>query len=281
MRKTFFQLFCSLTVMAWVLSSCNLPVNNSTSESQTEVPAAIATATKDLAATQTSKALPTDTPTLTPTETLTPEPSATSTPELPKAKVVRETNCRIGPGGMYDKVATYQVDTMLVVVAADLGGGYWFVQNPDKPEEQCYLLAQNVRIEGDTATLPKYTPMPSPTAVPDIKVSFRKFDTCQGKDFAAFIVENIGNAEFRSVYIRMTDLKVDKSVETALNAFDQHNGCVLVKNISPLEPGSSGYVETPPITWNARGHRLRVTIMTCTDPGLKGTCVTKTIEVKE
>jgi hypothetical protein len=116
--------------------------------------------------------------------------------------------------------------------------------------------------------------------VPEFKVEFKKFDTCKGKDFAIFIVENIGSTPFRSAYIKLTDLKVNQSSEQAINAFDLHVGCTLAKNIAPLNPGETGYVESAPVDWNHSGHKLRVTIMLCTEQNLKKVCVDQTIEVK-
>ena len=281
MRTTFFQLFCFVTTVVLILSACNLPSSNPTAENtpQTEQSTTNAVTTIESPATQTRQA--TKTPTVTATETPLSEPSATATPEAPMAEVVRETNCRVGPAGNYDLVSTYQAGQMLEIVAKDLGGGYWFVKNPEKPEEQCYLLAQNITITGDTLALPKFTPQPSPTAAPYFKVDFKKFDTCEGEDFALFVLENTGSVPFRSAYIKVTDQKVNKSVEQALNAFDLRVGCVLAKNIAPLDPGATGYVHTPPFTWAAHGHKLRAVIMICTEKNLKGTCVTQTVDVKE
>ena len=282
MRTIHSQLSYLLTIVALILSACNLPGNNATAEvtQPTEQPP---TATIDLAATRTRQAelVPTETPTETATETPTPEPSETPTPVPPMAEVVRESNCRIGPGGIYDLVATYQVGQMLEVAAKDLGGGYWFVRNPEKPEEQCYLLAQNIRISGDTAALPQFTPLPSPTAAPYFKLEFRKFDTCQGDNFALFIVENAGSVPFRSAYIKVTNQKVNQSVEHALNAFDLIVRCVLAKNIAPLNPGETGYVHSPPFKWGASGNTLRSVIMLCTEKNLTGTCVTQVMDVKQ
>lgn len=282
MRTTFFQLFCLLTTGVLVLSACNLPSSNATAEMtpQTEQSTTNATATIELTATRT-EVVPIETPTVTATETPLPEPSSTATPEPPMAEVGRESNCRVGPGGIYDLVATYQTGQLLELVAKDLGGGYWFVRNPEKPEEQCYLLANNITINGDTSALPKFTPQPSPTAAPYFKVNFKKFDACKGEDFALFIVENTGSVPFRSAYIRVTEQKVNKSVEQALNAFDLIVRCVLAKNIAPLNPGATGYVHSPPFKWAASGNKLLAVIMLCTEKDLKGICVTQTIDVKE
>jgi hypothetical protein len=277
MPRTFYKFFGLLILGGLFVSSCNMP-GNATPEitSQPEQ----ATATIELTATQTEVA-PTGTPTATATETQLPEPSATATIEIPVAEVVRETNCRVGPAGNYDLVATYQVGQKLEIAAKDLGGGYWFTRNPDKPEELCYLLAQNITISGDTSALPKFTPRPSPTAAPYFNVTFKKFDTCEGEDFTLFVIENLGSVPFRSAYIKVTDQKVSKSVEQAVNAFDLRVRCVLAKNIAPLEQGATGYLTSPPINWSARGNKLRAVIMLCTEKDLKGTCVTQSLDVNE
>jgi hypothetical protein len=284
MHKPFSQLFGLLAAAALVLSACNMPSANATAEATARTePSATEAVMVIEAATQTmpAEAISSDTPTVTATETSTPKPSATATPEPPEAKVVRETNCRTGPGGMYKLVAKYQVGQMLEVVAKDLGGGYWFVKNPEKPEEQCYLLAQNITISGETTALPKFTPPPSPTAAPYFEVSFKKFDACHGESFALFVVENVGSVPFRSAYIKVTNQKINKSVEQGLNAFDLRVGCVLAKNIAPLDPGGTGYVASPTFKWSGHGEKLRAVIMACTEKNLKGTCVTQTIDIKD
>lgn len=281
MRTTFFQSFCFLTIIGFALSSCNLPISIATIEITPQPNPSTPTIAITIEPTGTPTGPATDTPTVTATETPLPEPSPTPTPEVPKAEVVRETNCRVGPAGNYDLVATYQVGQMLEVVAKDLGAGYWFVRNPDQPDEQCYLLGQNIKISGETSALPKFTPRPSPTAAPYFNVTFKKFDNCKGDEYALFIVENVGSVPFRSAYVKVIDQKTNKSVEQALNAFDHMVGCVLAKNIAPLTSGATGYVHSPTFSWNARENKLRAVIMLCTEKDLKGTCVTQSIDVKK
>jgi hypothetical protein len=278
MRKTFSTSFYLLIIGVFVLSSCNMPGTNSAAEitASPEQP----TATIELTATQTDAIL-TDTPTATATATMTPEPSATFTPEIPKAEVIHQSNCRVGPGGNYDLVAIYEIGQKLEVVAQDLGNGFLFVKNPDKPEDQCYLLAKNITVTGDTTTLPKYTPQPSPTLMPDFSATFKKFEPCNGEDYAIFVVVNTGSAPFKSAYIKITNPKLNKSVEQGLGAFDLHVGCVLAKDIWPLDPGGTGYVNSPVITWPKVGNKLLVVIMLCTEKNLKGTCPVQNIELKQ
>lgn len=280
MRKILSQLSYFVIIGAFILSACNVPGNNAaadTPQAAQSTPTDAATVAPTATPTE---VLPSETPTETATETPIPEPSITPTPEPPKAEVLRESNCRVGPGGIYALVATYQAGQMLEVVAKDLGGGYWFVRNPEKPEEQCYLLAQNITITGDIAALPKFTPRPSPTAAPYFTVAFKKLDKCKGEDFALFTLENTGSVAFRSAYIKATDQKINRSVEQAVSAFDLYVGCVLAKNIAPLDPGGTGYLTTPPFKWSISGRKVRAVIMLCTEKGLKGTCVTQSVDVK-
>src|SRR5215510_9974650 len=101
MRTAFFRLFCLLTFLLVILSACNLPVSNAAVESST--PTIVST----IQSTGTPTGQATNTLTVTATETRRPEPSETVTPQVPKAEVVRETNCRLGPAGNYDLVAKY------------------------------------------------------------------------------------------------------------------------------------------------------------------------------
>lgn len=279
MRAIRFQFFGFLAIAAMVLAACNMPASEATAEAEPPTVQAIVEATSTQP--EPTEVVPTETVTVAVTETATPEPSATFTPAPPIAKVVRESNCRIGPGGAYDLVANYQVDQMLEVIGKGLAEGYWYVRNPEKLEEQCYVLAQNVKVTGETAALPQFTPQPSPTAAPYFKAAFRKFDACEGNSYALFTIENTGSIPFRSVYIRVTEGKKGLSVEGSFNAFDLRVKCVLAKNIAPLDPGASGYVYSPEFKWSGQGEKHKAVIMACTEKNLKGTCVTQNVEVKK
>ena len=275
MNTKFFPLFSLILTVALILSACNVP----------GLVAPTATPTPTSTNTPTATATATDTPTITPTatETLTPTLTFTPTPAVIKVIVQRESNCRTGPAGNYDLVAKYQVGDELELVANDLGAGYIFVMNPANPVEQCYMLKQNLKIDKDVdiSILPKFTPLPSPTAMPYFDITFKRWDKCGGKDYVVFDVTNVGSIPFRSVYIKVVDDKADKSVDAAYNAFDLRVGCVLAKNIAPLDPGGSGFLRSEEMDWNARDGDIRVIVMACTQQALKGTCVTRTLKLKQ
>ncbi len=193
---------------------------------------------------------------------------------------MKETNCRTGPGSHYDLVATYQASTHLLVLARDLGGGFIFTQNPAKPEQQCYVLANNVKLTGDTSILPQITPLSSPTAAPGFTATFKKFDLCKGNVFAQFDILNTGSIPFRSAYIKVINLRTNESAEKSVDAFDLYTGCIIAKNIAPLDPGATGYLSSESFLHDPRGNKMRAIIQACTEKGLKGTCVNTVVEIK-
>ena len=288
-RNRVISAVCTLLLAAL---ACSLP------GSQTTPTAPLATSTLFASSTITAKP---DTPapvspTETPSGTITPTAAATETANLPVgvfptdtptptlepifADVMKETNCRTGPGSQYDLIATYQSGVRLLVVARDLGGGFIYVQNQDKPEEQCYVLANNVKLTGNTSILPQFTPLASPTAAPGFSATFKKFDLCKGNVFAQFIIENVGSVPFRSAYIKVINLRTNEATEKSVNAFDLYTGCIIAKNIAPLDPGATGYLSSESFLRDPRGNKMRAIIQVCTEKSLKGTCVNSVIEIK-
>src|SRR6266516_3879018 len=70
------------------------------------------------------------TATQTPTATLSPTPIFTFTPLVPQISVSMATNCRVGPGKVYDRVGALLVGQVAEVVGRDLYGNYWYIRNP-------------------------------------------------------------------------------------------------------------------------------------------------------
>jgi hypothetical protein len=292
-----FRIFCALSAVILAASACALPMAAPVSPTP-EMPTAPALAASATA--QPATLEPTASP-LPPTETAVPEntatPAPTDTATLPVgvfptdtpsptlepviAEVMKETNCRKGPAGNYDLVTTFQAGVKLVVVARDLGGGFVFVQNPDKPEEFCYVLSNNIKVTGDTEVLPQFTPLASPTAAPNFSAKFKKYGVCKGQQYAMFDIVNTGSVPFRSAYIKVTNLKNNESTEKVVDAFDLYTECIIAKNISPLDPGATGYLSGAPFLKDPRGQKVRAIIQVCSEKSLKGSCVNTVIEINQ
>ena len=113
--------------------------------------------------------LPSETPTSVPTETLTP------TPEVVTVSVSTDTNCRTGPAAAYVYRGSLQVGEISEIVATSTEPNYFYIVNPDRPEEFCWLWGMYATVSGDPARLPVLTPLPRPTAAPAFTLQF--YDT--------------------------------------------------------------------------------------------------------
>ncbi len=96
---------------------------------------------------------------------LSPSPSPTFTPTLEKLTlgVSTDTNCRSGPGSVYDRLGGIQVGETAEIFARDPGSQYFFIQNPDDASGSCWVWNRYATPSGSTAGLPVFTPPPTPT----------------------------------------------------------------------------------------------------------------------
>jgi hypothetical protein len=100
--------------------------------------------------------------------TQTPQPSLTytSTTAAVTVTVTVDTNCRTGPGQVYDNVGGLMKGETAVVVGKDASGKYWIIQNPDVPGGTCWIWGTYAKVTGDISTLPVIAPPPTPTPKP-------------------------------------------------------------------------------------------------------------------
>lgn len=288
-----FRVFCAVSAILLAMLACTSPMAPKQATSVPTVKATLAVK----ASPSPQPELPTDTPAVTPTnadtalpiETVTETPlpvgvipteTPTATLEAVYAEIMKETNCRTGPSGSYELVTTFQAGAKVEVTARDLGGGFIVVKNPANPTEECYVLVNNVKLTGETAVLPQYTPLASPTAAPSFTATFKKFDNCKGDVFLLFDVTNNGSVPFRSAYVKVTNLRTGESSEQALNAFDLWVGCMIARNVAPLEAGGTGWLTSKIFLHDPRGNKMRAVIQACTEKNLKGSCVTTSMEIK-
>ena len=91
------------------------------------------------------------------TATLTPTPAGVF------LSVSTATNCRTGPGTVYDRLSVLDVRQTAEAVGRYTSSNYWIIQNPDG-SGTCWLWGEYVTVvAGDPRTLPEMTPPPSPT----------------------------------------------------------------------------------------------------------------------
>lgn len=276
MYSKYLRLMCALSILLMASMACNL---GNTAATSTPIPTTVVgedvpTATETVPPTETA----TLEPTLEPTETPNLEPSATPTVGVPVAEVVKDVNCRAGPSGAYNLVVALKTGDTVDVVARDLGAGFVFVQVPDQPEQRCWVQQSSLTITGDVTPLPAFTPPPSPTLAPNFTVKYKNTDTCRGDVYVRFIITNTGSSNFRSAYLRVTNLRSGEVAEHSLNAFDLMTGCIIAQNIAPLTVGATGYLQSPEFKKSPKGQKMRAVFQLCTEQFLKGSCATQTLE---
>ena len=286
----FWKKFTAISVSALLIfiSACSLPAGteeDATAAIQTQVAEIVAaTAAAQTAVAQavaeTLAAMVTNTPEFTFTPSLTPTPSFTQTPSIPTVSVSSQTNCRSGPGLVYDKVGVLEVGETTEVVGRADGVDYWIVRNPDNVTTYCWLWGQYATVSGNIAGLPFFTPPPTPTPEAGFTVTFLDTSHCAPEYAFQFQITNTGSITWESINIVITDNTASSTTTHTLDSFRSYEGCVLEVDQLNLESGEGGHVANinpGQLNYNPSGNQFTAVFKLCSENGLAGTCVTKTI----
>jgi hypothetical protein len=217
------------------------------------------------------------TPTFTPSATLSPTPFYTPTPLIPMISVSVDTNCRVGPGQIYDRVGALLVGETTEVFGRDPTARYWYVQNPDKDNGSCWLWGEYATVVGNVAALPFYTPPPTPTPMPSFEAVYDGLETCSGW-WVDIGLTNTSSFDFKSVAIIIRDLSTDADISLYADRFTAIDDCVGSTTQDTLGTGNTLTVSVPAFAYDPSGHKLRATITLCSGTGQKGNCVTNVIK---
>jgi hypothetical protein len=282
-----------------LFSACNLPVGtaavsgsnqNPTVDIQTQIAGIVAstagaqTALSNavagtLAAMATITPEYTFTPSLTPTSSLTFTPTFTLTPAVPMVSVSVQTNCRTGPGTVYDKLGVVNVGQIAEVVGRSASSDNWIIKLPSNPAITCWLWGYYATVVGDTTRLPVIIPPPTPTPVASFNVVFISKENCVGMFGIKLQITNNGSVTWESNRVTATDNVTTESHTIDRNEFPNYNdiGCALVSSDLDLAAGEVGLTSTGTFGANPTGHNFTATIRVCSQDGLLGTCQEKTI----
>ena len=219
----------------------------------------------------------TQTPTVTETPTLTPTVTDTPTPEVPWVYISENTNCRSGPGKVYDWLITVQQGQEAEAVAKDPLDQYWYIRRPDQESAFCWLWGRYATPEGNTASLPVFTPPPTPTPSMDFSISYHSnIGLCGAVWVLQYRVDNIGAFTFESWKTTETDHTGGSNPQdTQDNTFFEFGGCAPVNVQVDLTPGEASYVMAR-FNNDPQGHDITTKIRLCTENGLGGECLVKT-----
>lgn len=220
-------------------------------------------------------------PTDTPTPSLTPTPIFTSTPLVPQVSVSVNTNCRIGPGRVYDRVGYLLVGEVAELLGRDPTGNYWYIRNPHRGAQFCWLWGEYATLTGNTSVLPVFTPPPTPTPTPspDFRALYKGKDFCTGTGWWVEVeLQNTGTVAFKSISLVVRDTVTDVVLSLESNGFTNNDGCLTSNTRDELGPGITRIVSSRPFSYDPTGNRIRATITLCSERDLKGTCISDVIQ---
>jgi len=165
------KVFLLLTLLSLTQLFCGLSIQT---DNPTADPGIIATG---IAATLTARAVSisptvtteqaTQTATQQPTETESQQPVQTEPviPEAASISVSLDTNCRKGPSGDYQKLGYLLPGQTAAVIGRNSTSTWWYIENPKKPGQYCWVWGEYATLHGDISALPVTTPPPPPIPV--------------------------------------------------------------------------------------------------------------------
>jgi uncharacterized protein YgiM (DUF1202 family) len=106
--------------------------------------------------------------TITATITTTSQPSLTAS--LVTITSTEDTNCRKGPGVMYEIVGKLLVGQTSDVVAKYQNGKFWLIKNPSNPAQECWVWNETTKVTGNVASLPEATPPATPNVTLNLTI---------------------------------------------------------------------------------------------------------------
>jgi len=278
--------------VAWItaalllgLLSCNLPISAQAPTPVSLQPSldimlasgfpAVASDTPALTATPSETPLPS----LTPTPSVTPSPTYTFTPTVPMVSVSGNTNCRTGPGTVYDLVFVLTVGQTAQVVGRDGEGQYWVIRNPSNPANSCWLWGNYATVTGDWSALPVIPAPPTPTPAPSFTFSYDFWGVGPGYQCFKFDVTNTGSVIWESYTITLHNTAHGTTATGSGNEFIGYdNWCISTGSQSDLMPGETGMASVITfLAYNPAGEAFDATLKLCSANGLGGTCLSQTI----
>lgn len=225
---------------------------------------------------------PTNTP-LPPTTTSTPLPSATPLPTLtstpaPIANITGNTNCRTGPGSVYDLLHTYLAGNQVQLLGKSPDGFFWHTRAVSEYAPDCWLWGKYVTAVGDTELVPVFTPPPTPTPSPAFEITYEWPDVAAGSWHFFFKIENTGSAAWESALLYAYEPNVPQDAGHFSNTFkvELHNTTLTKDSILPGDIGyfHSGRISHPG-NYGKPWDVVDFYFTACTEENLGGYCVTK------
>jgi hypothetical protein len=268
------KVFCVLVIFGLCcLSSCNLPWGTTSISQDTDTPTGDQQTQVALSVEQTLNAGVADIPQFTDT------PEYSPTPSSPMITVSVETNCRTGPGTVYDILGVLRPGQTAEVIGRNSSGDTWIIELPSNPSVTCWLWGYYATVTGDTTGLTVFTPPPTPTAVASFTYQYRNWGVGPGYQCLMFDVTNTGGVPWESYSMSIHDISHGDTGTSQSEIFVDYDGwCSSLGTQLNLNPGQTGIASVIMfMVHNPSGDHFEVTLKLCSGDSLTGVCETKNI----
>jgi hypothetical protein len=217
-------------------------------------------------------------PTLTFTPVLSATPDYTATPSIPLLTVSKDTNCRSGPGAIYERKGVLLAGETTEVYGRDTKTAYWYVRNPDVEGDFCWVWGKYATATGNIFSLMLFTPIPVPLT--SFNISVAGVGSCKEMRWFDFDLVNLSDAAFKSVSVTLTDINTAAAISLTANDFVNNSGCNPPVVTESLVGGGTVRFSSPQFAYKPFGHTFNAKITICTEFQQAGTCVTLELNFK-
>ena len=208
-----------------------------------------------------------------------PSPTVSATPTLgaPLVSVSMDTNCRFGPGEVYDYLGALLVGEEAPVVGKLADESFWYIENPDAPPPYCWIWGMYASVSGDKSGIPILTPPPTPTEIPtptatQMPLSFAAAEyTILHCNDHAFVtkVTNTGSVTIQSYSITIVHPNDGITLVNVQDFFANEPICGYTYTYS-IPAGSFEFIVLE--GFQIPGGLYQVTLKVCSEDGLGGIC---------
>jgi hypothetical protein len=194
---------------------------------------------------------------------------------MPYVIISGNTNCRTGPGSVYDWLHTYLAGDQALLLGKSADEAFWFINDQNGLIPDCWLWGKFATPAGDTAFVPVFTPPPTPTPMPDFTVSYEGSDCGAGSCWLWFKINNTGSLKWQSVLVYAKNLATsDESVFVS----DEFMNGIMGADIDYISAGGTGYTHSERLP-NPSGNTVQVIVIACEKNGLTEICQGRTLTV--
>jgi hypothetical protein len=208
---------------------------------------------------------------------ITPTSSVTPTQGAPMVSVSVDTNCRFGPGEVYEYQGALLVGEQAGIAGKLADESFWYIENPDAPPPFCWVWGAYAQVQGDTSGVAILTPPPTPTpeytpTATLVPISFEasEYDVTQCVHYTFITkVKNTGSVPIESYSISIAHPHEGLTLVNTQDYFANDPICGST-NVDSIPAGGTEFIVLD--GFQSFIGVFQVTLKVCSEEGLGGVC---------